>query len=506
MPLFEVVRYVRCLLCNAHISLQTDASYAYKISNWTRHLKKCNMERSSKQSTLHSLHISAQCEQRGIHVAAFGGDGDSRLMKAMRIATLNSTPPTQEPLLNLVPVSSLRPPEIPLKWKSWFLLKPTPIAFVQDTVYIAVKLKSRLLKPSVMLVMGKYVAGGHHIRMIQHIFGKDQHGLTERDVNHKDKQNFDAVLHIIRASHLLENISDAAGTKLYIKIIECVVEAYLNKSLDPIQRIEKMWFAVLFLRYWRQWLLLHPNYTLANNFITNNAFRCVEFNAHALLTFLLTARSRNIDIFYPWALGSQTCERTFRAARSLTSTFSTITNFSMLSLLRRFHRIEIQFNLQSEMSEEIVFPRCRQNSQKEGNNSYVAHALNHYSNSNIYDAVKRAHLDAKAAMETLGMSDLLTKYDMLDSKEDTHVWVEFDCSGDDDDDHSDDNQDITRNDSSLVKEVCSESSSDIASDIHSLSDCGLLQGEIKDKLNELQKSLVTKKNQFFEATHFSSKL
>ncbi len=172
--------------------------------------------------------------------------------------------------------------------------------------------------------MGKYVAGSHHIRMIQHIFGKYQHGLTEWDVNHKDKQNFDAVLHIIRASHLLENISDAAGTKLYIQIIECVVEAYLNKSLDPIQRIEKMWFAVFFLRYWRQWLLLHPNYTLANNFITNNAFRCVEFNSHALLTFLLIAHSRNIDIFYPWAFGSQTCERSFRAARSLTSTFSTI--------------------------------------------------------------------------------------------------------------------------------------------------------------------------------------
>ncbi len=79
---------------------------------------------------------------------------------------------------------------------------------------------------------------------------------------------------------------------------------------------------------------------------------------------------------------------------------------------------------------------------------------------------------------------------MLDSKEDTHVWVEFDCRGDDD---SDDNEDIATNDSSLAKEACSENASDIASDIHSLSDCGLLQGEIKDKLNELQKSLVAKK-------------
>ena len=90
----------------------------------------------------------------------------------------------------------------------------------------------------------------------------NQHGLKEKHVNHKDKQNFDAVLNIISGSHLLENISDAVGTKFYVKVIECVVDAYLDKSLDPIQRIEKMWFAVFFLRYWRQWILLHPDYTL----------------------------------------------------------------------------------------------------------------------------------------------------------------------------------------------------------------------------------------------------
>ena len=114
-------------------------------------------------------------------------------------------------------------------------------------MHIAVKMKSRLLKPCVILVLGQYVAGGHHnIRMLQLLFGKDQHGLRERDINHKNKQNFDAVLHIISGSHLLENISDAAGTKVYVTVMECIVETYLNKCLDPIQRIEKMWFAVIF--------------------------------------------------------------------------------------------------------------------------------------------------------------------------------------------------------------------------------------------------------------------
>ena len=78
--------------------------------------------------------------------------------------------------------------------------------------------------------------------------------------------------------------------------------------------------------------------------ITVNAYMCIELNAHAMTIFLLTLR-----IFFPesgllsWLLGSQTCEKAFRAARSLSSVFSTIINFGMLGLLRRLHRMQVQF-------------------------------------------------------------------------------------------------------------------------------------------------------------------
>ena len=109
--------------------------------------------------------------------------------------------------------------------------------------------------------MGDFVAGSHHIRIVQFTYGKDQHGLRERDLDYKDKQNYDAVLHMIRASELLNNIPDATGTKCYTELMECVVDSYLNKSLDPLTRIKKMWYVVCFLRYWRQWILLCPQYT-----------------------------------------------------------------------------------------------------------------------------------------------------------------------------------------------------------------------------------------------------
>ena len=36
--------------------------------------------------------------------------------------------------------------------------------------------------------------------------GEDQHGLRSRDLDHKNKQNYDAVEHIIKASSLLDII------------------------------------------------------------------------------------------------------------------------------------------------------------------------------------------------------------------------------------------------------------------------------------------------------------
>ena len=180
---------------------------------------------------------------------------------------------------------------IPQSWKSWFAVrKPITVCYVQDIVHIAVKLKSRLIKASINLPVGNYVAGVHHLRMLQAKFGKDKHGLRERDINHKDRQNYDAVLRMTSESVLmsLTDIPDARGTVAYLNVLRCVIDSYLDKNIAPLMRIEKIWIALFFLRYWRQWIISHPGYTLESNFITQNAYMCVELNAHALILFLLT--------------------------------------------------------------------------------------------------------------------------------------------------------------------------------------------------------------------------
>ena len=138
-------------------------------------------------------HIYMECWKINILVVSFGGDGDSRLMKLLRISVSLLIPSTK-PLLQEVPACCVTPPNIPKQWGSWFHIHPKSAAYVQDMIHVAVKMKSRLLRPSIVLPMESYIAVGHHICIIQVTFEKDQHGLRERDVNHKDKQNFDAVL------------------------------------------------------------------------------------------------------------------------------------------------------------------------------------------------------------------------------------------------------------------------------------------------------------------------
>ena len=76
-------------------------------------------------------------------------------------------------------------PSISDKWKSWFVLQnPTSIvAYVQDSIHLAVKLKARVMKTSIIILpFRNFVAGIHHLWIVQEAYGKDQHGLCEKDL------------------------------------------------------------------------------------------------------------------------------------------------------------------------------------------------------------------------------------------------------------------------------------------------------------------------------------
>lgn len=114
----------------------------------------------------------------------------------------------------------------------------------------------------------------------------------------------------------------------------------------------------------------------------------------------------NNGCFLPWLLGSQSCEATFRAARSMSSIFSTMINFGVLGLLRRLHRLHIQLALQANSGEEIIFPRVAKHQHKA---QRLSHSLD-FTNDEIYEVVNKAKDKAKSMVEKLGMAELFKKH------------------------------------------------------------------------------------------------
>ena len=367
------------------------------------------------------------------------------------------------------------------------------MSFVQDTVHLGVKLKARLLTYSQLLPLGKYSAQPSHLSLLQSSFCKEQHNLRAKDLDH---QNFEAVLRVTSENvmDLLDEFPDAKGTKAYLQVLKSIIGSYLNKDLDPISRIKEAWFALFFVRYWRQWLLYHDNYTLERNFISLNSYICIELNAHALVILLLILRDRvKFDCYFPWLLGSQPCERAFCAARSMSPTFSTMINFTILGLLRRLHKFQIQIDLESTSDATgIIYPRHQLHKKKIGINDSNPYAVSSITNKQIEEAIKSSLERAKAMMDDLGMKDLLVE---------TKNWDKpLGDAGDAGDAEVDIKENIEDGEdeiltvagdhipSTVVSELADKECSDAIENLADLEEKRIINGTVKEKITYLCRS------------------
>ena len=184
------------------------------------------------------------------------------------------------------------------------------------------------------------------------------------------------------------------------------------------------------------------------------------------------------EAFLTWLLGSQTCEKTFRLARSMTTTFSTIINFSMLGLMRRLHRLQLQSQLHAEShTSGVVYPVDRTHQKKSGTRDFVPHSLKSISNSEILETVIKANARAKEKIKELGMEVL-------------NVEKEEFCTKYSNDDGEQSDQEVEQNSTvinDVVREVCMDDPEHIKSDIQILS--SIVSDGVKDRLSTLHSTL-----------------
>lgn len=287
--------------------------------------------------------IKAELAKERIEVLGWSSDGDPKLLKAMnkltKMGNANNVPRIFANYINADLFHG--------------------IVCIQDECHICNKLKNRLFQKSNPVRMGYRCTANitHLISIVQQKLGS-QANIKRSDVENVDKMSSNQALKISSdkvIATLRDNVPDSRGTELYLTLIKEQHEALFEKKLTPSERIFKMFFVVFILRAIRN---ERNNFKKtikdfsASQFITLNAFKCIELNAVNLLKIARKLRdTKEQQHFLPWLMQSQTCESYFRLLRSITPNKSTVTNFSGLEGQFKMSRIQTMIDLAQILEE-----------------------------------------------------------------------------------------------------------------------------------------------------------
>lgn len=333
-------------------------------------------------------------ERRGISVVSFASDSDPRFNTAMKI------------LSKLGQKSQIYPSV------TWFScdypttdFKRISTNFFQDMPHIATKLRSFFLrsrKSSCKFSFGKYFIEQSHLKKMIVWFSKDVHNLTPMVLNPIDKQNYDSAMRICSekvTSLLRHTLNGSQGTIKFLEIMKFIVDSFVDENLTPLQRIHKIWYSIFIIRMWREFVNSNKNLRLKTNFLTQNCYTCIELNAHNLVICMIQLKNLNLPhLFLPTLFNSQHCESLFRQVRSISSTFSTITNCSIKEFTQRISKIQLQSDLMSRIGSNFRFPRIDRSNEAEKLKIYELPTL-----IEIYNEIEKCKQEAISDAITLGL-------------------------------------------------------------------------------------------------------
>ena len=169
-------------------------------------------------------YITKELNKVGIEVMGFSGDGDTRIVKAMRIHSgLGSK--------NYANIADF----LEYRRIQGFQAKFVPQQIcIQDTVYLDNRKKNRLLKVSSIYPMGNFYASLTDLESLLKYCSKISHQLNFARITLIDKMNFNTALKLShpRVQNLLSKFVEGSdATQMYLKLIFYSTQAMLSTKL-----------------------------------------------------------------------------------------------------------------------------------------------------------------------------------------------------------------------------------------------------------------------------------
>ena len=179
----------------------------------------------------------------------------------------------------------------------------------------------------------------------------------------------------------------------------------------------------------------------------------------------------------------------------MTTTFSTVINMGMLGLLRRLHRLQIQFRLEAESAQNgIRYPHCEKHNNKDGSNTRVTFSLQGVTDANIEDAVECGRKLAMKDIEMLGMELSLKRNMEVENESAGSIIPEAEEDDEELDDEEPPRSDV--NEAELLKEACcAVDEEEVVSSLDDLKSAKLVEGDLLKQLVQMQEAVSYKKVQ-----------
>lgn len=282
----------------------------------------------------------------------------------------------------------------------WALDKP---CVLNDSVHLIVKIIWRMMKKN--MAMGDHRVSKAYVLDMLQVYGKATTGIDPSVITDlKDAMNYERAAKLCSSTvyNLLDN-DDQKATRIFLKIATYVNLSLVDPSLLPEERISKLWYAVFFCRFWRISTKSEQGKTLKNDFLSANAYSCLEINAHNFLKFLVQCREKGKpELFLPYEANSQTCENVFRGFRSQGSSDYTSVNFNISEMLYRSRRAAKIVEIQSSTAQSFhSFETTSFLRKLKAKNRFVPRKLP--SNSDVKALVDLAFREALVDAATIGI-------------------------------------------------------------------------------------------------------
>ncbi|CAF4293122.1 unnamed protein product [Rotaria magnacalcarata] len=265
-----------------------------------------------------------------------------------------------------------------------------------------------------------------YLKAMRKLF-KIDHNLVKSDVRPHDRQNYSSCLKITSDDVLnLLNQTNTKATFVYLYILKLIILAYVKKDTDILNRLYYGWIVVFTYRMWWSSLRIEQNLSQVekdNCFITKAAWISSEINIHCLTSIIILVSSGYLpaNALNEHLFSSQPCEATFRSARSLSGTFSSITNFSVFEFMNKIEKISILNKIKSTEESSnatcsIKFPVHHKNRRNESLTPMNNQNSPPITTADIEKIILKAYKKAESIMNELKLTETLKRNELNDLK------------------------------------------------------------------------------------------